>query len=373
MPATVASEALGRLEHYTADQTAQWEEQLRCVDHDFYHGAAYHQFSQQQGAGEAFLAVYKESDSHRLLWPYLRRPIEGLGSEGHFDVTSVYGYPGPLGLGCEGDRPFLQRAYASILDLWKSQHVVAAFTRLHPILENHRLFAPQCPPTPRGETVSIDLTQDPEAIWLGYRQHVRRYIKKARRAGVVVTEDTALRQLDRFIELYHQTMHRKRAAKSYFFKRAYFHEFFERLGSRAYLMTAALDGRVLAGGIFVECGGIAQYHLGASEEASLRLAPTKLLFDEVRLRAAERGNHSFHLGGGTGGNNDSLFEFKSSFSKRKHPFHIWSAVIEPAVYEELCRRRHETDPLGAAGSGGGFFPAYRRPVTHQGSAAEAPA
>ena len=361
MPATVASEALGRLEHYTAGQTAQWEEQLRFADHDFYHSAAFHQFSQEQGEGEAFLAVYKENDSRRLLWPYLRRPIEGLGSEGYFDVTSVYGYPGPLGLGCEGDEPFLQRAYDSICDLWKAQRVVAAFTRLHPILENHRLFAPQCPPTPHGETVSIDLTQDPEAIWLGYRKDVRPYIKKARRAGVVVTEDTDLRQLDRFIELYHQTMQRKRAAKNYFFSRDYFRRFFERLGARAYLMIAELEGRVLAGGIFVEYDGIVQYHLSASDEEFRRLAPTKLLLEEVRLRSAERGNHTFHLGGGTGGSSDSLFEFKSSFSRRKHPFHIWSAVIEPAAYEELCRRRNEADPLGAVGNRGGFFPAYRRP------------
>ena len=243
---------------------------------------------------------------------------------------------------------------------------MSAFTRLHPILENHRLLPGNCPASQRGQTVSIDLTQVPEAIWLGYRKDVRPYIRKARRAGVVVTEDTDLRQLDRFIDLYHQTMRRVGAAESYFFGRDYFRRFFDRMGSRAYLMTAELDGRMLAGGIFVECDGIVQYHLSAGDEEFRHLAPTKALLDEVRLRAAQRGNHTFHLGGGTGGNSDSLFQFKSSFSKRTHPFHIWSAVILPAEYEELCRRRDEADPPGSAGDRGGFFPAYRRPVTAKG-------
>ena len=373
MPATVASEALGRLEHCTADQAAQWEEQLRFVDHDFYHSSAFHLFSQEQGEGEAFLAIYKEGDRRRLLWPYLLRPIEGLGGEGYFDVTSVYGYPGPLGLGCEGDEPFLQRAYDSICELWKTQRVVAAFTRLHPLVGNHRLLPQRCRASQRGETISIDLTQGPAAIWRGYRKNVRTDVKKARRAGITVAEDVELRQLDCFIGLYHQTMRRKRAGENYFFSGDYFRRFFERLGTRACLMIAELEGRILAGGIFVEHDGVVQYHLSASDEEFGRLAPTKLLLEEVRLRSAERGNHSFHLGDGTGGNSDSLFQFKSSFSKRKHPFHVWSAVIAPAVYEELCRCRDEADPMGAAGSGGGFFPGYRRPVAYQGCAVEGPA
>ena len=102
MAGTAVSETLGRLELHTADDPSQWDEQLRYVDHDFYHTAAYHQFSEEQGEGKAFLAVYREGDNRRLLWPYLLRRIDGLGSGGYFDVTSVYGYPGPLGVGLRG-------------------------------------------------------------------------------------------------------------------------------------------------------------------------------------------------------------------------------------------------------------------------------
>lgn len=365
MAGTAVSETLGRLELHTPE-SSRWDEQLRYVDHDFYHTAAYHRFSEEQGEGKAFLAVYQEDGSRRLLWPYLLRPIDGLGRDGYFDVTSVYGYPGPLGLGCEDDEPFLRRAHEALLDGWRSQRAVSAFTRLNPVLENHRLLPAACPASQRGETVSIDLTCDPETTWLAYRKTLRHDINKARRAGVRVAEDVEVRQLNRFIDLYHQTMRRAGAAESYFFGRDYFRRFFDRMGSRAYLMTAELDGRLLAGGIFVECDGIVQYHLSASDEEFRHLTPTKPLLDEVRLRAAQRGNHSFHLGGGTGGNSGSLFQFKSSFSKRKHSFHVWTAVILPAEYHELCRRRDEADPPGAAGGQEGFFPAYRRPVAAKG-------
>ena len=366
MAGTSVSEALGRLDLLTSDDTSRWDEQLRHVDHDFYHTAAYHLFSQEQGEGEAFLAVYQEGES-RLLWPYLLRPINGLGSTGlgterYFDVTSVYGYPGPLGSRCEGSERFRQRAYDAILDAWRSQRAVSAFTRLHPLLANHRLLPTSRPASQRGQTISIDLTDDPETASRAYRKTLRHDIKKARRAGVAVIEDVELRRLDRFIELYHQTMHRAGAVERHFFSPDYFRRFFDRMGSRAYLMTAELDSRMIGGGIFVECDGIVQYHFSAGDEEFRHLAPSKLLLDEVRRRAAARGNHTLYLGGGTGGNSDSLFQFKSSFSKRTHPFHIWSAVILPAVYEELCRRRDEADPQEIAGDRGGFFPAYRRPM-----------
>ena len=69
--------------------------------------------------------------------------------------------PGPIAHGCLPGDPFLAAARSEIASLWRRQNAVSAFTRFHPLLENHTLAAPQ-DLHPGGRTVSIDLTLDDE-------------------------------------------------------------------------------------------------------------------------------------------------------------------------------------------------------------------
>ena len=63
----------------------------------------------------------------------------------------------------------------------------------------------------------------------------------------------------------------------------------------------------------------------------------------------------FHLGGGRGGEQDSLFQFKKGFSSATAPYRTLRMVSEPQIYQRAC---------AAAGVSGedlsGFFPAYRQ-------------
>ncbi|MBV9999230.1 MAG: aminotransferase class I/II-fold pyridoxal phosphate-dependent enzyme [Verrucomicrobia bacterium] len=88
-----------------------------------------------------------------------------------------------------------------------------------------------------------------------------------------------------------------------------------------------------------------------------------LIFDAVRLWANEAGARVFHLGGGVGASQDSLFHYKAGFSDRRHDFAIWRWVVQPGLYRELCARRarvHELQGLEPASPD--YFPAYRCPV-----------
>jgi hypothetical protein len=64
----------------------------------------------------------------------------------------------------------------------------------------------------------------------------------------------------------------------------------------------------------------------------------------------------FHLGGGKGGRNDSLFEDKAGFSPNRHPFHTWRLVTDREAYRRLvAERRPDADPADMTGT----FPPYR--------------
>lgn len=347
----------GQLDVIPVSNVTSWREALDGVEHDFYHEAAYHQFCQTHGEGEAFLAVYREENS-ALLWPYLLRPIEGFGAENYCDITSVYGYPGPLAKGASPD--CAHRGLSAVKEHWRSRNAVTAFTRLHPLLGNHALLDGAAPAEESGSTVAIDLRLSAEEIWRGYRKTLRYEIRRARKHGLKVTPDRDLAKLARFVDLYHETMTRNRAAPLYFFGFDYFTALFEAFAGRAHLFTVCDGEVVVAGGVFVETDGIVQYHLGGSDSRYANLAPAKLLLDEVRLWAAARGHHYLHLGGGRGGQRDSLFAFKAAFSRKHFPFFVWKSVLQPGLYERLCqmhmRRSGSADTLNSRG----YFPAYRQ-------------
>jgi len=349
----------GQISRIAATDGGRWRECIAGAEHDFYHGASYHHFAEACGEGTAFLALYREGE-RRLLWPYLQRPIQGL--PGFHDVTSVYGYPGPLSAGGAADAGFLARGCEGLLDLWRSEGAVSAFTRLHPLLSNHHLLPAGRPAMARGKTVSLDLRRAPAEIWSGYRKTLRQGITRARRAGLTVGQDTELCSLSEFGKLYRETMARNRAAPGYFFSDAYLRRLFAHLAGHARLTTVLWERRVVAGAVVVEWNGFVSYHLSATSERFLPLSPAKLLLDEIRLWAQQRGCHTLHLGGGRGGQGDSLFHFKTAFSAARHDFHTWNCVVRPEVYRDLTEMHRRQALTAGQVPAAEFFPLYGSPL-----------
>jgi hypothetical protein len=329
----------------------EWNRWLAAVPHDFYHTAAYHGFSEANGEGGAFLAVYGTPERF-LAWPYLLRPIANAPEGGWQDVTSVYGYAGPLAHNCRPGDPFLHQAEAAICDWWASQKVVSAFSRFHPLLENHVLTAAGGLRS-GGRTVSIDLTLHSSAHWHAYPSSLRHAINRARRRGFRTVFNAPWSRLDEFVRLYHATMERRHAAPWYFFSAEYFRRLKDALGPHAVLVMTELAGETAAAAIVIAFAGVAHYHLGVNSGRFLKLSPAKILLDDVRAWAKAQGQHTLHLGGGRDGEEDSLFAYKAGFSPRRHRFYTGRWVLAPEVYERLCRRR-----LAPPGD---FFPAYRAP------------
>ena len=85
--------------------------------------------------------------------------------------------------------------------------------------------------------------------------------------------------------------------------------------------------------------------------------PTKLMMHFVRSWAKDRGNQVLHLGGGVGGDSDSLLQFKVGFSPLRHTFATLRMVIDETDYGRLVAAR---DPLLDPGARSGFFPLYRK-------------
>jgi hypothetical protein len=229
---------------------------------------------------------------------------------------------------------------------------------MHPIhgaMTEHLVDAPGL--VCHGQTVYVDLAALPADARAGYRRAHRYDVRQLEASGFrAVVDDWHL--YDEFIRLYLGTMDRVESSDYYRFSPDYFAALRSALGDRLHLCSVlAPDGAVAAGGLFVECGPLMQYHLSGTSSVHARSAPTKLMLDCMIREGVARGLRHLHLGGGVGCREDNLFLFKAGFSSLRAEFHSYREVLQPAAYQDLCRRRScDTDPTDLMG----FFPAYRQ-------------
>jgi lipid II:glycine glycyltransferase (peptidoglycan interpeptide bridge formation enzyme) len=110
--------------------------------------------------------------------------------------------------------------------------------------------------------------------------------------------------------------------------------------------------------IILYANGLMHYHLSGSLSEFRHLAPTNLLLYEAAIWGCEQGFRQFHLGGGVGSQEDSLYKFKEGFNRNSDcRFAIAKQVFMPEMYNELVKERKEQDVTFDEHSS--FFPLYR--------------
>lgn len=354
------------LQVLTTGEVAEWMQVIeQCPRHDFYHLPLYHALAEEFGGGKAVLFLYVEG-KYSIALPLLLRSLDGLPGirPDHWqDATSVYGYAGPIASHVDIPDAVVQNFQASLERHLRGKRVVTVFSRLHPILPQQELLAGMGDCQTLRKTVSIDLTLPPEAQLAAFRRSHKYGINKLRRLGGTCLHDRNGLYLDIFVDIYHETMRRVGAASDYYFPLAYFRKLSQGLGERFHLFVCLHEGKVVSGGVFIECCGILQYHVGGTLNAALKLAPMKLVIDEARRWANSADLKVFHLGGGfTRQPDDPLLYFKLGFSERTHDFTVWRWVLLADVYRCLCAERSRWNKEnGVAVENTDFFPGYRTP------------
>lgn len=314
--------------------------------HDFAHTLDFHEIARDAGEGEPQAFVVRADDGRPwAFWPVLRRPIPGTHL---FDLTSVYGYAGPL------VRPGSDagEALGLVLAEMRRQGAVAVFSRMHP------LYMDRLPEGRRGmalgDVVVIEVGEDPD-VMKTYRGSHRREIVNAAKKGVKVRQEVGPAATEAFHAIYHEAMRDLAADQYYFFNLDYLKAMADAVDFQTLLLFAELKGRKIAASMFVITGAVMQYYLSGSLSEFRRYAPAKAIIAEAHRIAAEEGVERIVLGGGLGSRQDALFNFKRGFSPVTAPFHVIREVLDPDRYAELCRVR------GIDAEQERYFPAYRAP------------
>ncbi len=356
----------------TIMESSRWAEVLEQIKrHDFCHLPAYNRLAEISGHGRAIMFVYREGD-HVLAFPLLLRSVDSTVSpdlEGKWeDMTSVYGYAGPLASSSDVPGDVCSHFMAWVTEHLREHRIVSALSRMHPLLtEQASILRGFGVVSPIGWTLSVDLTLPEEEQTVAYRRNHRQDIKHLRAMGVTCDE-VGPERLGEFVEIYYENMNRVRASADYYFSADYFEHLYDDLPGVTHLFMCQHEGRAVAAGIFTICKGICQWYLSGSRSDFDGPPPTKLMFDDARRWARACGAHTLHLGGGVGGSRDSLYHFKRGFTQREHVYSIWKYVANQPVYDDLSKAMCQAHGIAPED---GYFPLYRHPAFQMAAAGSA--
>ncbi len=289
-----------------------------------------------------------------------------LNLEEIFDAQSPYGYSGILFNKTASKSPdFINLAMNEFKGVLKEQGFCSIFLRMHPIL-NDSFFDKIKNDTliDNGETVSVDLRLSEAEIWNHTKSSHRNKINKCKRNGFIARMVDFNEYLNQYIQIYEETMERVTAKNTYLsFDREYCLQLKKVLGEKLHLCIVECDNEVASAGLYTECGGIVQSLFGGTKNKFIKYSPSSLETDYARFWSKERGNKFFHLGGGLGGQKDSLYNFKAGFSRSRHTFYTMRIIVNQEKYRyllELKAEKSNTSPAKLIESN--FFPAYRASV-----------
>jgi hypothetical protein len=343
----------------------RWGRLLERCAHEFYHLPGYASLEARRMGGTAS-ALWAEDRGREWFLPVVIRPLPEIPGAGApappwRDAVSPYGYPHPLTAAREAEvDSFLDEALAAMREFLRTERVLTVFARCSPLQPLARAYSNHGCVVEHGPCFWLDLTESAEELQGQLRSRYRSYLNALRREGVVAGFIPVPAGLDDFIQLYYRTMDRVSAARWYYFERSYFEELGALLGDALRLCVVKQRDQLLAAGLFAARGGIVQYLLSGIDERLGQPHATKLMMTFVRDWGKEAGHRILHLGGGVGGADDALSQFKRGFTRHSSLFRTWRQVVDAEQYAVQLRAWERASGM-AADPIEGYFPAYRKP------------
>lgn len=284
-------------------------------------------------AQHAVCYVYKE-DNHTLLFPFLQRPFIWKGEQ-YYDFETAYGYGGPISN--TDDSSFTKRAMLQFVKYCRDNNYVAGFVRFHPLLNNQEMCRDDFQIITDRHTIAINLDGSEEDIWKNeIHTKNRNVIKKGEKLGLRFCADYDYQYLNDFIRLYNGTMDKLNASDFYYFDHDYYKQLIKNIPN-SFLGVVKLNDIVISAAIFFNSAPYGHYHLSGSDKSMLSFSPNNFMLWEAAKELRNHGCKRLHLGGGTtSSNEDSLFCFKSRFSKETFTFNLGKIIFNEPVYKELC-------------------------------------
>lgn len=293
---------------------------------------------------------------------FILRPIDlegvdlvGLGLDGYYDLTTPYGYGGPVIMEVEAGREDdLISAFHHEFALYcQANRIVSEFIRFHPLGDDAQAFRSLYQVDFYNRTLGINLVDYDDPFQAEFSKSARKCVRQCLRQGLTYQILENPDSLSDFSAIYYQTMDRNQASEDYYFDEAYFDAFIATMSEHVIKCSVFYQGETIAMGFYLRSDDILHTHLSGTASDYLHLSPAYVLRYAALEWAKAQGLKLIHSGGGMSGDpQDSLYRFKKRFSKHtEFEFFLGQKIWDQAVYSKLV------EVTGKQASD--FFPAYR--------------
>lgn len=345
------------------NEKEKWNEIVRSFDnYDIYYLSNYVEAFQLHGDGEPLL-FYFEHNNMKAINVVMKRDIskdnrfiDTLPSNTFFDLATPYGFGGFLLEGniSEENINVLDEVYNAIC---QKEGIISEVVRFHPVLRNYESLNQMYDISSLSKTITIEMDSI-EQVQKNIAKSNKYKIRKSKKSGVEIYSDWNYNLMEEFITLYISTMKNNDATDYYFFNKDFYMNVLEELENHANIFYATYENRKIAMAIILRSNNQLHYHLSALDRDFGHLRPMNLLIYEAACWGLEQGYNTFHLGGGLGSREDSLYEFKRSFNQNSSTvFKLGKKVFLKDEYEQLLDIRK--NKFSQQELKKNYFPEYR--------------
>jgi hypothetical protein len=318
---------------------------FRKENKDVYFSYTYVKSHDKNKDGLARCSIFEGENGMKIIYPFIitRIPDYGLNFE-YFDISSCYGYGGPL---IEDYNETDRTEFEKLFHIWcVNNSIVAEFIRFHPIINNHKIFKEDIIVEKNRNTVLIDIDRPIEDVWNNsVNSKNRNQIRKAKKTGIKIIENN---NMDNFLEIYSNTMKRLQADDYFYFNNDYYNELLKLIPDNMVVLEAIFEKKVIASSLFMYMGENIHYHLSGSICEYMNLCPNNLMVFYGIEYGINKGLKRLHLGGGTTNQeDDSLLRFKKGFSRDLSEFYIGKRIHNKEIYKFLINKWEEKNNIKA--------------------------
>ncbi len=318
-----------------ASDIGKWRAQLAHMgEMDSTYLPEYHLAYSLRIEGSTPLLWYYESGEKHFCYPFLLTPVL-IGGEptGYHDISSMYGYTGPLARSTES--AFLAEAWQAFDNYTHEQNIIAEFIRFSPFNNNENMAHPKTNVEENRKLAASYLPDNEEGLLKALGAKTRNMLRKAERSGLVSRELALPEYLPAFRTLYDETMSRNQAPEFFLYDDAYWNELLK-LKEGLRLFGVFAEDKLVAAAMAVVHGKSGLYHLGASLPDYARQGAGNLSMFEMSRSLMKDGVNFINMTGGrTTAGDDPLLLFKKSNATGLANFYIGKRVINHEAYQQV--------------------------------------
>ena len=306
--------------------------------------------------------VYKKDGLPAVLMPfYLKQIIIDTKKTPYFDVSSPWGYVGPL---------FNKNINVNVKHFWEkvdawyiNNKVITEFVRFN-FTGNHIFYSGTLIHTLKNVRGKIN---QEEVLWTNFNRSVRKNHRTALKSDLkykIYYKSIEPCHIEEFYTVYMGTMDRHEANKSFYHKLEYFVDFILKNKEHCALATVYKNDIAISTELLLLSTDTVFSFLGGTNAAYFNFRPNELLKIAVLNWARENGFEYYIIGGGLA-DGDGLYQYKKKFFPKDDDLNFYTGrkILNLEVYQDLNKMFGSTEnDYQEADITKGFFPQYRAEI-----------